>query len=143
MIADQVPPTSEEQREKLRKVQRRGKNDIKPRREECAATMLRDLYLARGGTLTMFNATRIIEQARGLNDEMRGISSQERQNIEQAKAVVGPIHRSKDRPVSITKRERQIIHQAYAIIRRTPVRSPRDQELIDQIQAIQERVKVH
>jgi hypothetical protein len=143
-IADLVPPTPWDVRQNRLKNQRRGQpkgqNNIVPRREERAVTILRNICNA---PLTMANSTRIIEQAREIIDKTRGISPHQRKIIEQARGIVGHVQSRPEPVVSITQRECQIIRDAVDTIKRAPAISKQDRDLIGRARSIQERVRVH
>lgn len=132
-IGDDIPPTPEKE---WRKVRRQRREEITPRREALAAERLTAICAARGDLLTISNATRIIEQARAIVDRTRGISPEDRKNIEGARRIIDMIHRVGGSLASMLAPELAIVRRASRSIRPALGISERDRELRRQLQEI-------
>jgi hypothetical protein len=119
-IADQVPPTFRTGQQRKRGITRTAHT---PRRERRAVAMLRDICAERGDDLTEHNATRIMEQARAIIDEKRGLTPGDRQAIEEAREIV-------EHNCVVSPRDRLTVIRAYKCLGRAPAISPWDRELL-------------
>jgi hypothetical protein len=139
-IADRVPPTP---RDQWRKMRGEYSKEITPRREACAATVLMDVCRARGDILTTGNATRIVEQARQMLDQTRGISPQCRNIIEEARQIVDMLRRSSLPNDTLIEQECDIIKRAAAIIQGAATISDLDREYVNAVRTLRASGRVH
>jgi len=115
----------------------KGSSRVVARREEHAATALIAMFADRGDVLTVANATRIIEQARELSDQAKGIMPLERKAIEEAREIVGAAHGAGLSFAMFTDRERAAADKAVQITERIAYPDARDREFLAWVRAIQ------
>ena len=114
-IADTTPPQPPWERRRERGA---AAKPIVARREQLAAERLIAIFAARGDSLGISNATRIIEQARRLLDQSRGITPNDRRVIEAAHEMLGAAYARGRKLSPLSARDVAVINSAAAIVAR-------------------------